>query len=154
MFVTGLSNGGFMSYRMAHDHSDLITAIVPFAGVGFDQWPTNPKNPVSVLHVHGTNDKTIKWAGGEIGGARYPSAKDNFSNWKTFNGCQKKAEIEKDTIDLDRKVPGSETEIVRFESNDGKVVMELWEVVKGSHVTPPRTAARERIIEWMLARTK
>ena len=63
-------------------------------------------------------------------------------------------EIEKDNIDLDRKVPGSETEIVRFESNDGKVVMELWEVVKGSHVTPPRTAARERIIEWMLARTK
>ena len=154
VFVTGLSNGGFMSYRMAHDHSDLITAIVPFAGVGFDQWPTNPKNPVSVLHVHGTKDKTIKWAGGEIGGARYPSAKDNFSKWKTFNGCQKKAEIEKDNIDLDRKVPGSETEIVRFESNDGKVVMELWEVVKGSHVTPPRTAARERIIEWMLARTK
>ena len=66
VFVTGLSNGGFMSYRMAHDHSDLITAIVPFAGVGFDQWPTNPKNPVSVLHLHGTKDKTIKWACGEL----------------------------------------------------------------------------------------
>ena len=154
VFVTGLSNGGFMSYRMAHDHSDLITAIVPFAGVGFDQWPSNPKTPVSVLHVHGTKDKTIKWAGGGIGGAKYPSAEDNFAKWKTFNGCENKTKIEKGTIDLDRKVTGSETKIVRFESNDGKVVMELWEVVKGGHVTPPRSAARERIIKWMLARSK
>ncbi len=154
VFVTGLSNGGFMSYRMAHDHSDLITAIVPFAGVGFDQWPSNPKTPVSVLHVHGTKDKTIKWAGGGIGGAKYPSAEDNFAKWKKFNACEKEAKVEKAAIDLDRKVPGSETKIVRFESNDGKVVMELWEVVEGGHVTPPRSAARERIIEWMLARTK
>jgi len=154
VFVTGLSNGGFMSYRMAHDHSDLITAIVPFAGVGFDQWPSNPKAPVSVLHVHGTKDKTIKWSGGEIRGKKYPSAEDNFAKWKIFNGCDKKSKVEKSTIDLDRKTPGSETEIVRFESNDGKVVMELWEVVKGGHVTPPRSATRERIIKWMLARSK
>ena len=154
VFVTGLSNGGFMSYRLAHDHSDLITAIVPFAGVGFNQWPSNPKNPVSILHIHGTKDKTIKWEGGGIGKLKYPSAEDNFSKWKAFNGCKKKAKVEKANIDLDRKVSGSETEIVRFESNNGKVVMELWEVVKGGHVTPPRSAARERIIKWMLARTK
>ncbi|MED5453133.1 MAG: PHB depolymerase family esterase [Verrucomicrobiota bacterium] len=154
VFVTGLSNGGFMSYRMAHDHSDLITAIVPFAGVGFDQWPNNPKTPVSVLHVHGTKDKTIKWAGGNIGGAKYPSAEDNFSKWKKFNACEKEVKVESTAIDLDRKVSGSETKTVRFESKDGKVVMELWEVVEGGHVTPPRSVARERIIKWMLARSK
>ena len=37
IYVTGLSNGGFMSYRMAHDHSDLIAAIVPLLG-----WATKP----------------------------------------------------------------------------------------------------------------
>ena len=154
VYITGLSNGGFMSYRMAHDHSDLITAIVPFAGVGFDKWPSNPKNPVSVLHIHGTRDRTIKWGGGGLRSARYPSAEDNFAKWRAFNQCEKKTDTSDLKIDLDRKVDGAETKVVRYESKDGKVVTELWEVVDGGHVTPPRSAARERIIKWMLARSK
>ena len=154
VYVTGLSNGGFMSYRMAHDHSDLITAIVPFAGVGFNQWPSNPKTPVSVLHIHGTKDKTIKWAGGGIRSAKYPSAEDNFAKWKAFNKCEKKTDTSDLKIDLDRKVDGAETKVVRYESKEGKIVTELWEVVDGGHVTAPKSAARERIIKWMLARSK
>ena len=154
VYITGLSNGGFMSYRMAHDHSDLVTAIVPFAGVGFDKWPSNPKNPVSVLHIHGTRDRTIKWGGGGLRSARYPSAEDNFAKWRAFNKCAKKTDTSDLKIDLDRKVDGAETKVVRYESKDGKVVTELWEVVDGGHVTPPRSAARERIIKWMLARSK
>jgi len=154
VYITGLSNGGFMSYRMAHDHSDLVTAIVPFAGVGFDKWPSNPKNPVSVLHIHGTRDRTIKWGGGGLRSARYPSAEDNFAKWRVFNQCEKKTDTSDLKIDLDRKVDGAETKVVRYESKDGKVVTELWEVVDGGHVTPPRSAARERIIKWMLARSK
>jgi polyhydroxybutyrate depolymerase len=154
VYVTGLSNGGFMSYRMAHDHSDLITAIVPFAGVGFNRWPSEPKHPVSVLHIHGTKDRTIKWNGGGIQGSKYPSAEDNFAKWKAFNNCEKKVETSKVKIDLDRKVVGAETKVVRFESKDGKVVSELWEVVDGGHVTPPKSDARESIIKWMLARSK
>ena len=154
VYITGLSNGGFMSYRMAHDHSDLVTAIVPFAGVGFDKWPSNPKNPVSVLHIHGTRDRTIKWGGGGLRSARYPSAEDNFANWRAFNKCAKKTDTSDLKIDLDRKVDGAETKVVRYESKDGKVVTELWEVLDGGHVTPPRSAARERIIKWMLARSK
>ena len=64
----GLSNGGFMSYRMAHDHSDLITGIVPFAGVGLINGQIL-REPVSILHIHGTKDRTIKWAGGGVGDA-------------------------------------------------------------------------------------
>ena len=94
----GLSNGGFI-YRMAHD---LHIGIVPFAGVGFNQWPNTPENPVSILHIHGTKDRTIKWAGGGVGRRRYPSAEDNFAKWKEFT--KKKVDLEK-TIDLDRKFP-------------------------------------------------
>ena len=97
-------------------------------------------------------EQRIKQLNGHV--VSYPSAEDNFPKWKAFNSCQKEAKIQKGTIDLDRKVPDSENEIVRFESNDEKVVMEYWEVAKGGHVTSLRTAACERIIEWMLARTK
>ncbi|MDG1890662.1 MAG: PHB depolymerase family esterase [Verrucomicrobiota bacterium] len=154
VYVMGLSNGGFMSYRMAHDHSDLITAIVPFAGAGFEVWPSEPRHPVSVLHIHGTRDLTVRWKGGSILGSEYPGAEENFSRWRTFNRCFDKIEIGQARIDLDRKVAGEETRVQRYESKDGQTVTELWEVVGGRHVIPPRSVMRERIIQWMLSRSK
>ena len=154
VYVTGLSNGGFMSYRMAQDHADLITAIVPFAGVGFKNWPRKPKNPVSVLHIHGTKDSTIKWGGGRISGRAYPSAKENFENWRKFNKCDQKIDAGEEKINLARRVSGNETKVTRFKNKDGSVTTELWQVTGGGHVTPPTKAARERIIKWMLAQSK
>jgi len=154
VYVTGLSNGGFMSYRMAQDHADLVTAIVPFAGVGFKNWPKQPSGPVSVLHIHGTKDSTIKWNGGSIIARAYPSAEENFENWRKFNKCDKEVDASKEKIDLARKVSGKETSVKRFTNKDGSVVSELWRVENGGHVTPPSKEARERIIKWMLARSK
>jgi polyhydroxybutyrate depolymerase len=156
IYVTGLSNGGFMSYRMAHDHSDLIAAIVPFAGVGYKIWPSKPKKPVSVLHIHGTKDSTIKWNGGTTrsSSTSYPGAEENFNNWKQFNQCDREVDAKDDKIDLTRKVPGNETTVTRFENKDGSVTTELWEVVDGSHVTRPSGEARELIIQWLLNKKK
>ena len=154
VYVTGLSNGGFMSYRMAQDHADLITAIVPFAGVGFKNWPKQPKNPLSVLHIHGTKDSTIKWKGGSIIARAYPSAEENFENWRRFNKCDKAVDASKEKIDLARRVSGKETTITRFTNKDGTVTTELWKVSGGGHVTPPTSEARERIIKWMFAQSK
>ena len=154
VYLTGLSNGGFMSYRMAQDHADLVTAIAPFAGVGYKKWPKQPSEPVSVLHVHGTKDSTIKWKGGSIGLRAYPSAEQNFENWRKFNKCEKEIDASKEKIDLARKVAGSETSVKRFTNKDGSVVSELWRVENGGHVTPPSPAARERIVKWLLARSK
>jgi polyhydroxybutyrate depolymerase len=154
VYVTGLSNGGFMSYRMAYDHADLVTAIVPFAGVGFKRWPGKPKNPVSVLHVHGTKDNVIKWKGGSIIGRPYPSAQENFKNWRLFNQCDQEVDASKIKIDLARTVRGAETTVTRFKNKTDTVTSELWQVNNGGHVTPPSKAARERIIKWMLAQSK
>ena len=154
IYVTGLSNGGFMSYRMAQDHADLIAAIAPIAGVGYKKWPRQPKQPVSVLHIHGTSDNVIKWNGGRILLRSYPSAQENFENWRKFNQCAKKIETGKIKIDLDRNVRGAETSVTRFTNKDGSVVSELWRVENGGHVTPPSAEARERIVKWLLARSK
>ena len=154
VYVTGLSNGGFMCYRMAYDHADLVTAIVPFAGVGFKRWPGKPKNPVSVLHVHGTKDRVINWNGGSIVGRAYPSAKENFEKWRLFNQCDNKVDTAKLKIDLARSVRGDETSVTRFKNKVGTVTSELWQVNNGGHVTPPSKDARERIIKWMLAQSK
>jgi poly(3-hydroxybutyrate) depolymerase len=40
-----------------------------------------PPNPVQVLQIHGTDDTTIAYRGGEIRGNRYPGAFASVSRW-------------------------------------------------------------------------
>ena len=64
VYLVGHSNGGFMSYRMACDRSDLIAGIVNFAGATWND-PANcgDPDPVAVLHVHGVFDTVIPYDG-------------------------------------------------------------------------------------------
>ncbi len=74
VYATGLSNGGYMSYRLACDASDLFAAVAPGAGaiginsIGGGTNPTSdftscdPKEPVSVLDMHGTSDPLISYS--------------------------------------------------------------------------------------------
>src|SRR6185503_7233112 len=74
VYATGLSNGGYMSYRLACDASDLFAAIAPGAGaVGInsigggtnsasDFTACKPTEHVSVLDIHGTSDPLIPYS--------------------------------------------------------------------------------------------
>ena len=64
IWLAGHSNGGFMSHRMACDHSEIIAGIVSLAGATF----SNPAacaalQPVHVLQIHGTSDNVILYGG-------------------------------------------------------------------------------------------
>jgi polyhydroxybutyrate depolymerase len=61
VFATGLSNGGYLSYRLACEAADTFTAAASGAGAiaGFD---CRPSKPISVLHIHGTNDRFVPYS--------------------------------------------------------------------------------------------
>ena len=62
--LVGHSNGGFMSYRAACDHSDVITHVSALAGTTWMSWERcNAVHPVSVYHLHGTWDTVIRYRG-------------------------------------------------------------------------------------------
>jgi polyhydroxybutyrate depolymerase len=73
VYATGLSNGGYMSYRLACEASDLFVAVAPGAGaIGMndigggttasgDFSACKPANKVSVLDLHGTEDGLIPY---------------------------------------------------------------------------------------------
>jgi polyhydroxybutyrate depolymerase len=88
IYATGLSNGGFLAYRLACERAGQIAAIAPVAGMaGFE--PCSPARPVSVMHFHGTDDPVIRYEGGDIpflGGA-YVSAEDSVAGWANRNAC-------------------------------------------------------------------
>ena len=67
IFVTGLSNGGFMTHRVGIQVSDLVAAIGVVEGTvvspGLIQNVPSPIGPVSVLILHGDMDQTVLYCG-------------------------------------------------------------------------------------------
>jgi polyhydroxybutyrate depolymerase len=88
IYSTGLSTGGFFSYRLACERSGQFAAIASVAGMeGFG--PCSPVRPVPVMHFHGAEDRTIFFEGGNnipFGGP-YPSAAESVSRWAQRNVC-------------------------------------------------------------------
>jgi polyhydroxybutyrate depolymerase len=64
VYVTGMSNGGMMTYRLGCELSDKIAAIAPVAGA-LNVENCQPANPVSVIIFHGTADEHVLYKGGE-----------------------------------------------------------------------------------------
>ena len=92
VFVTGLSNGAMMSYRVACELSDKIAAIGPVAGA-FNYQPCTPAHPVSVIIFHGTDDQHVLYNGGipkrqvDRHERTDTSVKDAVAFWTTHNRC-------------------------------------------------------------------
>ncbi len=69
IFATGLSNGGFMTQRLAMEHSETFAAVgIVIATMGE---PISerfaPELPVSVLYLNGTEDTFVPYEGGPVG---------------------------------------------------------------------------------------
>ncbi len=135
VFVLGHSNGGFMSHRMACDVADRVAAIVSLAGATFDD-PSDcrPVEPVSVLEVHGTDDGTILYDGGQFFDARYPSAPDTVATWAALNGCNTTPTATDRTLDIDRQIDGEETSVEEFTGCPPGIAVELWTIHGGQHI--------------------
>jgi polyhydroxybutyrate depolymerase len=91
VYVTGMSRGGMMTYRLACELSDRIAAIAPVSGnmataSGSADVPCSLAAPVSVLAIHGTADRTIPIAGGKVDITYSPMA-DVIARWRSLDGC-------------------------------------------------------------------
>lgn len=154
VYLIGHSNGGFMSYRAAYEHSGTIAAIASLAGASHIEDRDPPANPVHILQIHGTADDTIAYDGSEIQGNKYPSALDSVTTWAKYNGCSSEG-AQRELRDLDARIEGHESSVLLFESGcqvGGS--SELWTIAEGSHVPPLSLTFSEQVIEWLYAHPK
>jgi polyhydroxybutyrate depolymerase len=87
--VTGVSNGGGMSARMACDAADLVSAAAPVAG-GYGSLPDcHPSQPVAIMEIHGTNDRVVPYAGKGAGG--FGAVPRFLAQWLRLDGCPRKS---------------------------------------------------------------
>ena len=80
--AVGYSNGGMMAMGLACLRSDLVASAGSVSGAMLDG-DCAPSHPVSVITLHGTEDPTIPYEGGE----GYPSAEETVDYWVEVTGA-------------------------------------------------------------------
>lgn len=155
IYIIGHSNGGFMAHRMACNQSDRIAAIVSLAGATYSNPKScNPTSPVSVLQIHGSNDEVISYTGGYLFSSAYPSARRTIDLWGKLNECGKKPYRVLPRLDLDRKISGLETTVLRYKGCKTGANSELWTINKGKHSPELSATFAKSVIDYLLAHPK
>jgi polyhydroxybutyrate depolymerase len=64
LYLTGMSNGAIMAETYAARHPGRVRAVAGVAGT-MDTGRIRVKGPVPLLHIHGTADAMVPYAGGQ-----------------------------------------------------------------------------------------
>ena len=134
VYVTGISNGGMMAYRLACDLADRIVAIAPVAGNVPAVPPCQPTGAISVLAINGTADPLVPYDGGQVMKTRGAvlAAQVSVAAFAARAGCT--SPTTQDEPDVD-PADGSRTRRTRY-ACPGTIGVELLTIVGGGHTWP------------------
>jgi polyhydroxybutyrate depolymerase len=129
IYVTGMSNGGIMSYRLACEAADLFAAAAPVsATLNFS--PCDPSENVSVIDFHGTADQHIPYEGGfgseSLVDVNFASVMDSVGFWISFNKCNSQPATAASN-DIQHDV---------WTGCSGNSSVELYTIINGGHAWP------------------
>jgi polyhydroxybutyrate depolymerase len=143
VYVTGMSNGAIMSYRLACELSGKIAAIAPVAGnIAQNLFPAcSPSNPVSVLAINNVNDPLVPFEGGNITGpygmkklGKVLSAHESVKFWVNRDNCSAEpvisSEPDKDTRD------GTRVRKETYSNGEENTEVVLYVIEGGGHTWP------------------
>jgi len=141
VYVTGMSNGGLMSYRLALELTGKIAAIAPVTasmGKRISKGKT-PSAPISVLIMNGTKDPLMPYNGGKIGFkwqnlGKVLSTDETVKFWVRQNRCSKTPK----TTRFPDKNPNDDSRVIRQVYGSGKDGTEvvLYKIEDGGHTWP------------------
>lgn len=134
VYATGMSNGGFFSYRLACELGDRVAAIASVTGSMTMNQIANcsPVHPTPVMQIHGTNDNTVDYNGG--GSLNFSPVEDVVDYWVTFNGCN----AVPDSLNLPNTsvTDGSTVTHYLYSNGGNNSTVEFYKVINGGHTWP------------------
>jgi polyhydroxybutyrate depolymerase len=89
VYVTGMSNGGFMSSRLACELNSRIAAIA-VVGASMDKnVDYHPNKPIPIMYIQGTKDPLVPFEGGAMKGAggEIYGHEDILKRWADTDHC-------------------------------------------------------------------
>lgn len=122
VYVTGFSNGGFMTQRVACEGYDFFAA---FAVLGATLNPAfdricDEAHDVPIMFMHGTDDVSIPWIGNP---ATHLGVVESLAYWVVFNNCN----LEPSSLDqLPSEQENPETFVVKIVYTDCAFGGDLW----------------------------
>ncbi|MFM7156026.1 MAG: PHB depolymerase family esterase [Bacteroidota bacterium] len=134
VYSTGMSNGGFMSYSLACELGDRITAIASVTGTMIQSKldACNPVRPVPVMQIHGTADNTVPFNGSPA--STFVSIPVLVDTWADFNNCNPVPDITQ--IPNVSTTDGCTAERQLFSGGDQGSTVEFYKVTGGGHTWP------------------
>jgi polyhydroxybutyrate depolymerase len=138
VYVTGISNGGMMSVRLACQLSERITAAAVVAANVPELQTANcaPVRAVPMMFVHGDQDPVAPRAGGALPfgeGGNVLSTTASVAFWNKRNGC---SATPTSTTTIDPAVDGTSIATTRYASCAAGAENRFYDVVGGGHTWP------------------
>ena len=132
VYSTGMSNGAYMSYRLACELSDKIAAIAPVSG-SYISYMLNsciPTHVTPVLHIHGVADSSSIYYG-KPGVQSIPSI---ISYWVNYNQCDTQSIFTQ--ITNSNLTDSSMVEHYTWKNGVNGVEVEHFKIIDGGHTWP------------------
>jgi len=153
IFATGISNGGFMSHRLAADAADLFVGIAPVVGGMPEPISASfePAKPISIFIIQGDADPLVPYKGGAVGnnprkprGIALPTS-ETIAKYLKANGISGEGKVsmlpDKDTAD------GVTTQATIYPTGRDGAKVQVYLLKNGGHAWPgTRRYASERMI--------
>jgi polyhydroxybutyrate depolymerase len=132
VYSTGMSNGAYMSYRLACELSDKIAAIAPVAGsyISYMLNSCNPTHVTPVLHIHGVADSSSIYYG-KPGVESIPGV---ISYWVNYNQCDTQSTFIQ--IANSNLTDSSIAEHYVWKNGVNGVEIEHFKIIDGGHTWP------------------
>ncbi len=143
VYATGISNGGFMSFRLAADLSDRIAAIAPVtAQISEANENLVPEFPISVMIINGDLDPLVPYNGGCINNlfnidecrGVVLSTEESIQKFIGYNQCSLPGVT--DAIIDELPNDGTSVEVTRYSNCAENSEVVLVKVIGGGHTWP------------------
>ena len=133
IYSTGMSNGGFFSFRLACELSNRIAAIASVTGSMTPEtlFACNPQHAMPMMQIHGTTDAVVPYDGGVLWSK---SIEDVMTYWINFNNCDATPQVN-EVPDMSPNDNCTADHFI-YTNPDTEITTEHFKIYDGGHTWP------------------